>query len=55
MNKKKKKDSLKIKINPLNVADPEFIRQLEKNPSRVYEDKRFKKPKYKNKDINAEI
>lgn len=44
---KSKKLSITIKVDPLRVSDKDHVRACEKFPTRVYEDKRFKKPKHK--------
>lgn len=46
MGKNRKESTIVIKVN-YHTRDPEFIKQLEKNPSRIWEDKRFKKPKHR--------
>lgn len=49
--KKTKKDSLSftIKVDPTHVSNIEHVRMCEKFPARTFEDKRFKKPKHKEK------
>lgn len=39
--------SMTIKINPLRVSNKDHVRACERFPARVFEDKRFKKPRHK--------
>ena len=47
--KDKKKITFKIKVDPTKLPNKMHLAAQISNPARVHEDKRFKKPKHKNK------
>ena len=49
---KTNKNVIKIKVNPTSVPNKMHLDALTRFPARVQEDKRFKKPKHKNKDMD---
>ncbi len=46
---KKEKFSFKIKVDTTKIPNKMHLDAQINNPARIHEDKRFKKPKYKNK------
>ena len=51
---KTKKISFKIKVDPTKIPNKMHLDVQINNPSRVHEDKRFKKPKHKKKTYEEE-
>jgi hypothetical protein len=51
---KSKKITFKIKVDPTKIPNKMHLDAQINNPSRVHEDKRFKKPKHKNKVFDEE-
>lgn len=47
--KNKKKISFKIKVDPVSLPNKMHLDAQINYPARIHEDKRFKKPKHKNK------
>jgi hypothetical protein len=50
--KTKNKNVIKIKVDPTSIPNKMHLDALTRFPARIQEDKRFKKPKHKNKDID---
>ena len=52
--KDKKKITFKIKVDQTKLPNKMHLAAQINNPARVHEYKRFKKPKYKNKDYDLD-
>jgi hypothetical protein len=50
----KNKNTIKIKVDITSIPNKMHLDAQTRYPSRVHEDKRFKKPKYKNKDFDLD-
>ena len=49
---KKKDNVIHITVDPFRIPDKDLLQARLQNKAHVFEDKRFKKPKHKNKEID---